>query len=160
MRRRHPVTRRVRLVRGMSAIVTLLAACSAENRGEVRDPNRGQFPGGISDDVSFPTSNLISAAPSPVSPPDGARYDHFPRHTVVVWTHVPGATSYLVEIQFCPSTGCSDSTATRLGRATAYGNAFGFDFVGSQPGRWRVQGIDSSGAVGPLSAWSGFTYQR
>jgi hypothetical protein len=38
------------------------------------------------------------------------------------------------------------------------GTSWTFDFVGAQPGRWRVWAISSTGSPGPKSGWWTFTY--
>jgi hypothetical protein len=35
-----------------------------------------------------------------------------------------------------------------------------FDFVGAQPGRWRVSAVDDSGREGPKSDWWTFRYTK
>ena len=37
-------------------------------------------------------------------------------------------------------------------------NSYTFDFVGAQPGRWRVWAVDVNGQKGPKSDWWGFSY--
>ncbi len=37
---------------------------------------------------------------------------------------------------------------------------FTFDFVGAQPGRWRVWAIDADGKKGPPSPWREFRYAK
>ena len=35
-----------------------------------------------------------------------------------------------------------------------------FDFLGAQPGRWRVWAVDASGIEGPKSGWGTFSYTK
>jgi hypothetical protein len=106
--------------------------------------------------------------PAPVqsSPADGVVFDIYPRKTEIEWAPVEGAASYSVEIDYCkpdrqrrpcftahplllrgnpPMTGIS---------ATSYE----FDFVGAQPGRWRVWAVDKDGREGFKSPWRTFVY--
>jgi hypothetical protein len=140
--------------------LVLLIACTPT--GEVNDSGSAPlgFPGAVSDEVRHPSSTRITVAPIPASPPEGAAFDHFPRFTVLTWNDVAPARSYLVEVEYCRQGGCVDSTALRLGRAEARGNAYAFDFVGAQPGRWRVRALDSTGAAGPPSSWMSFIHKR
>jgi hypothetical protein len=80
---------------------------------------------------------------------------------------VPGDTAYLqygVEIDCyhcCESNRwCTDVGETwRVEQVS--GTSYTFDYVGAQPGRWRVWAIDTStGAQSPKSGWWEFEYLR
>jgi TonB family protein len=121
------------------------------------------------DAVSLPelsTPAIVSAsaltAPKPTAPADGAALHGFPRTTTLQWTTVPNAVSYGVEIdcfhcckanQWCTDIGGASRIERNLRQPV-----FTFDFVGDQPGRWRVWAIDQFSREGPKSAWSNFTY--
>jgi hypothetical protein len=38
------------------------------------------------------------------------------------------------------------------------GSEFRLNFIGAQPGRWRVRGLDARGVAGPASPWRTFRY--
>jgi peroxiredoxin len=103
------------------------------------------------------------SAPVQVSPPDGATFDVSPRTTKLVWGAVPGALNYAVEIDclYCCSRTqwCSDIGALDVRRNIPQ-TEYTFDFVGAQPGRWRVWAIDATGQEGPKSPWWGFTHKK
>jgi hypothetical protein len=123
---------------------------------------------GSSIDVPFgavATRTVSMAAEPPLTPPiaispaDGQRYARFPRTTTLSWQGVPGATSYRVEIDYSwPSAG-QPAWSPQV-RDQTEATAYTFDFVGSQPGRWRITALDSTGAraESPPSAWRGFDY--
>jgi hypothetical protein len=144
----------------IASLFALLPACSSP---AADSPDTGsaeaRFPNPILDDSARAQSTAVSA-PVPMSPPDSATFEYFPRHTVLSWSDVPRARSYIVEVQICSATACNDSVARPLGKARAFGNAYAFDFVGANAGRWRVQAVDSAGAVSPPSAWSHFAHRR
>jgi len=103
----------------------------------------------------FPQTTLV--APQPLTPPDGTTLSEFPRRTKVTWEPVPGAAAYKVEVeyqepdmQWHPNGSVAKSTVTE----------HEFDFVGAQPGRWRVWAEDSSGGEGPKSEWRTFRYSK
>ena len=106
-------------------------------------------------------------APPPLSPVNGAEFDHFPRVTKFEWSAVPGAASYAVEMDFCDGLvrkECSDPSPLE-GRALPptsgiEGTSYQFSFVGAQPGRWRVWALDAHGWSGTKSEWSWFVYRR
>jgi peroxiredoxin/outer membrane lipoprotein-sorting protein len=99
-------------------------------------------------------------APKLVSPENLSHFDHYPRTTVLVWEAVPGAAGYRVETDY----GYSNKWASE-DRGDAYTvdvttTTYTFDFVGAQPGRWRVWAFDASGREGVKSAWREFVYSR
>jgi hypothetical protein len=98
-------------------------------------------------------------APVPTEPPDGQRYSHFPRTTTLAWQPVAGATTYRVEVDYAWQSGGQVVWAPQL-TVDSSAPTLTFDFVGSQPGRWRVAALDRSGAREPSasSAWRGFDY--
>ena len=116
----------------------------------------------VAPDVGKPAATVQQAdrsnlsAPQPLSPPDGARLNSFPRKTVLQWSAVSGAVGYLVQVQYhdrTSPTGWRPFAFRRVSEST-----FEFNFVGSQPGRWRVWAIDQSGLVGPSTSWINFDY--
>ena len=108
-------------------------------------------------------------APVQLSPKPDAEFNHYPRSTKLEWEAVEGASSYTVEVDFChgirtgkpdcinpqPHTMKGNPETTRI-TSTSYE----FDFVGAQPGRWRVWAIDKEGREGFKSEWRKFFYQR
>jgi hypothetical protein len=61
---------------------------------------------------------------------------------------VPGASFYKVEIQFQSGSNWSPLGPVKSTRTITHT----FDFVGAQPGRWRVWAVDGEGKEGPKSA--------
>ncbi|MER2622694.1 MAG: PASTA domain-containing protein, partial [Accumulibacter sp.] len=102
-------------------------------------------------------------APQQLAPPDGSIFDNYPRTTTVQWQPVPLAESYNVEVDCydCCRTGawCTDIGATWVIYTGIRSGSFTFDFVGAQPGRWRVWAV-ASGVDGPKSGWWTFYYTR
>ena len=106
----------------------------------------------------------LGCFPSPpiqVSPPDGSVFDHYPRTTTLEWRPLFGAVGYRVEVDcfHCCEYGewCTDIGITWMEDYVA-GTTYTFDFVGAQPGRWRVSGIDATGLEGQRSGWWEFEY--
>ncbi|MBW2039980.1 MAG: hypothetical protein JRI46_10405 [Deltaproteobacteria bacterium] len=104
------------------------------------------------------------SAPRQISPANGAVFTHFPRTTTLRWSAVPGAASYTVEIdcynccqanKWCTDVGRTWKVVTNL-TTTSYT----FDFVGAQPGRWRVWAVGAGGQKGPKTGWWEFRYTR
>lgn len=89
------------------------------------------------------TTGLTLPTPRLVSPPEDAQFYNFPRTTTLAWEQVLGATGYNVEIQFESGDVWSSSDVVPVtGLVTT---SYTFDFIGAQPGRWRVT------ATGPAS---------
>lgn len=104
---------------------------------------------------------LSNAAPKLTAPPEGAVFDHFPRKTTLVWARVSGATSYLVQVDFREPKGWNSELYGRdLPAFETTDPVYDFNFVGAQPGRWRVWAKFADGSEGPKSEWRGFRYTR
>jgi hypothetical protein len=115
-----------------------------------------------------PLTNL--PAPVLLSPADRIEISTYPRHTRLEWQPVEGAAYYLVEIDVCdgrdyalrecvkPSGPLSSNG--RLGLVKVQDTSYEFDFVGRQPGRWRVWAIDGKGEEGFKSPWRIFFYLK
>jgi len=118
-----------------------------------------QLPGS----VTFTATGIIASTPSLVSPENLSVFDFFPRTTPLSWTAVPDAVSYEIDRAWCESWQDPDypttcSVWTNYPIASVQGTTFSFDFVGAQPGRWRVRAIYPSGGQGPWSAYNYFRY--
>ena len=107
---------------------------------------------------------VVIFAPTQLSPADGSVFDHYPRTTTLKWTAVPGATSYTVEIDcyHCCQSGkwCTDVGKTYNLVPDIKATSYTFDFVGAQPGRWRVWAVDAIGQESPKTGWWEFRYTR
>jgi len=117
-----------------------------------------QLPGS----VTFTATGIVASTPSLISPENLSLFDFFPRTTPLSWSAVPGAVSYQVDRSFCESWTLPDypttcTVWTNYPITGAEGTSFTFDFVGAQPGRWRVRAVFPSGVLGP---WSDYRYFR
>jgi tetratricopeptide (TPR) repeat protein/thiol-disulfide isomerase/thioredoxin len=100
-------------------------------------------------------------APRLLSPPPGAVFEHFPRETTLVWSEVPGAVSYVAEWDYKGADAwASQQRGTQGVLIQATQPVATFQFIGAQPGRWRVWAIDAAGQPGPKSDWREFSYTR
>lgn len=99
--------------------------------------------------------NVVLHNPSQLSPTSGTVFNKFPRHTVLRWSKVDGAASYMVEVEYNDSK-WEPLVSTSTGKATIYK----FDFVGKQSGRWRVWAVGPDGNESKKSAWWGFKYTK
>lgn len=109
------------------------------------------------------------AAPAQLSPADGAVFEHFPRATKLEWSPVEGAVSYAVEVDYCrggerSARECVDPQPHRLKsdppQSGIAGTTYELNFVGAQPGRWRVWAVDAEGREGFKSPWRTFFYLK
>jgi hypothetical protein len=114
----------------------------------------------VFDDLRFEPA--LMPAPVQTSPADGTVFSHFPRATTLTWNAVPGAASYVVEIDcfHCTQAGqwSSDVGPPWIIVPGLTTNSYTFDFVGAQPGRWRVWAVDANGVKGQVSGWFEFSY--
>lgn len=106
----------------------------------------------------------VLAAPVLLSPKCGSVFSIFPRTTHLQWEAVPGATSYTVEIDCfdCCVDGkwCTDVGRTWLVVPNIRTLSYTFDFVGAQPGRWRVWAAGGGRLEGFKSGWCEFRYTK
>lgn len=104
------------------------------------------------------------SAPRQLSPANGAVFHHYPRTTTLRWSAVPGAAKYTVEID-CYHCCQSNKWCTDVGRThklvpNVRATTYTFNFVGAQPGRWRVWAMDTADREGRKSGWREFRYTR
>jgi hypothetical protein len=97
--------------------------------------------------------DLTEGPPKLISPANGTSFNNYPRTTTLRWEAVPGVSGYRVEVQY--QSGVSWYTWRNV---TVTGTSYTFNFVGAQPGRWRVTAISGGGVQGPPSGWWGFRY--
>ncbi len=109
-------------------------------------------------------SSVTLSAPRQISPGNGKSFDVYPRTTELRWARVGGAASYTVEIDclHCCQSGrwCSDVSKPWKLAADLSSTRYRFNFVGAQPGRWRVWAVDRQGNAGRKSSWWEFKYTR
>jgi hypothetical protein len=106
-------------------------------------------------------------APVQLNPADNAVFDYYPRKTKIEWKPVKGAVSYAVEVDYCkgvrpgnPECVNPQPLAVLTNPPTTGLNltSYEFEFVGAQPGRWRVWAVDAEGREGFKSPWRKFRY--
>ncbi len=107
-------------------------------------------------------------APAQLAPAENEKFVHFPRTTTLKWDKVDGAVSYEVEVDYCLNSQvlaeCLSPTPLVFSFDSAKpsspitGTMYTFDFIGTQPGRWRVWAVDEIGRRGFKSPWRMFFY--
>lgn len=107
-------------------------------------------------------------APTQLSPANDAVFDRYPRITKLGWAPVEGAVSYRVEVEYCDGTtlknrrGCVNPQPLAMKNnpptSGIINTTYEFDFVGANPGRWRVLAVDKEGREGFASPWRRFVY--
>jgi hypothetical protein len=112
------------------------------------------------------TSNTVEIPPLQLTPAANGVFEFTEgagRPTHLSWQPVQGAITYEIERAYCeswtmPNFGSSCTLWTEYEAATSETTSFDFNFVGAQPGRWRVRASFPGGAVGPWSAYRYFLY--
>lgn len=99
-------------------------------------------------------------APKQLSPVSGSQFQHYPRKTTLRWTAVSDAKNYTVDVQYCQPKGCADTAKPWRRKSGIRDTRFSFNFVGAQPGRWRVWAVNASGKAGTPSPWWEFRYTK
>jgi hypothetical protein len=107
-------------------------------------------------------------APEQIAPADGTVFSHYPRTTTLEWAPVRGAASYTVEVELFNVCGgaprCPETSPHQLNgdppQSGLEATRYEFNFIGAQPGRWRVRAVGPDGRAGANSPWSTFVYKR
>ena len=108
-------------------------------------------------------------APNQLFPGSRTVFNHYPRQTTLKWSPVEGAVSYSVEVDYCEGgqknqTICVNPQPLRITNnpptSGIVSTNYEFEFVGAQPGRWRVWALDKEGREGFKSPWRLFVYLR
>jgi hypothetical protein len=95
------------------------------------------------------------AAPELVAPIPGAKLNNFPRKTIFEWKHVEGASKYEIVVEY------NDGKWHLQKNAITNVPSYTLDFVGKQPGRWRVRSFSkATGKPGAFGEWREFTYLK
>lgn len=100
------------------------------------------------------------APPKLVSPPDRAVFDVYPRHAALEWEPSPGADSYVVETDYRYNGVWIAEAHKNPSGFLVQDTQFSFNFVGAQPGRWRVWPVNAKDQRGTPSEWRTFRYLR
>ena len=98
--------------------------------------------------------------PRQISPAPGSVFNRFPRRTTLRWSPVNGAQSYCVEIDYYDFNWLTEQGKTYLVITNLTATSYTFNFVGAQPGRWRVWAVGPGGQESPKSNWWEFKYTR
>jgi WD40 repeat protein len=124
-------------------------------------PNLPATPGTSSDIQPEPAQAQLANAPTQQSPADGTMFHHYPRTATLRWAAVPGAQTYTVQVEFNGSRDVQ-SSSWRIWELTPHltTTAYTFDFIGAQPGRWRIWVVDAAGRASLKSDWWTFTFTR
>jgi hypothetical protein len=101
-------------------------------------------------------------APRQLSPPDGTVFSHFPRTTTMEWSGADCAVSYVLELDCfhcCQANAwCTDVGRTWSVTGDITATSHTINFVGAQPGRWRVWSVDRYGRESAKTGWWEFRY--
>jgi methionine-rich copper-binding protein CopC len=106
------------------------------------------------------TGKIALPAPTLISPENGAQINDYPRNITLTWSAVPGARKYLVEIMACSSTNpenCFSHPMLEKNTRESLKNSYSFEFIGMQPGKWRVFPMTADNQMGTPSEWWTFT---
>jgi hypothetical protein len=131
----------------------------AERNGVWTDPSPPQ----IFDVEPVNTDCAALGAPTQLSPPSGSVFDVFPRTATFTWQGVSQAASYNFYMEACAAgdTACVGATITYPAVRGLTTPTYSIsNFVGAQPGRWRVTATNASGVEGQTSPWWTFRFTR
>ena len=132
-------------------LVLTLLLCACHNQQRVK--------------IVVPPVPILKPLPAPalISPADNAAFHAYPRLLTMRWMDVPGAATYHVEVD-CYGCCATHQFCFDVGKPTSISHVNGLlythEFVGDQPGRWRVWAVDNNGIAGAKSEWRTFSFGR
>ncbi len=107
--------------------------------------------------------------PAQLSPAEGAVFSQSDRSTTLKWSAVPGARYYGIETDCGESNrgstaiswGSEHGLGSPCSQSFMYGpTTYTFNFIGAQPGRWRVWAVGQFGQKSPKTPWRQFRHTR
>lgn len=102
---------------------------------------------------------FLESTPRLEAPADATVFNIFPRDMLLHWAPLSNAVSYIVDIEMFDSS-VSAWLPEGDGSSSVSGTSYAFSFVGAQPGRWRVRGVDRLGNQSAFSEWRTFEHRR
>ncbi len=84
------------------------------------------------------------ATPILTNPANNEVFGHYPRALTLSWKMVPAATGYKLEIAYCDATRTTCTNYPSITISDPLQSDYTFNFVGAQPGKWRVTTLGGS----------------
>jgi hypothetical protein len=101
------------------------------------------------------------ATPIQTNPANNEIFGHYPRALTLSWKMVPAAAGYNLEIAYCDSTRTTCVSYPIVTITDPLQSDYTFEFVGAQPGEWRVTTLAGTGyRNSTASAWHWFTFTQ
>ena len=101
------------------------------------------------------------ATPIQTNPVNNEIFGHYPRTITLSWKMVPAAAGYKLEYAFCDATRTTCSSYAPITISDPLKSDYTFDFVGAQPGKWRVTTLAGTGyRNSTASPWHWFTFTQ
>ena len=140
------------IVPGLAAGLFLASGCGG---GDGDDDDNTTVVTNTVNNTTVVTNDVPTELPAPglVSPASGTTFNHCPRSVTLVWAPVAGADKYVLERQYQSLGNWTSYPAVEVNATT-----YSFNFIGAQPGRWRVRAKTNSGTEGAWSDWSTFNF--
>ena len=101
----------------------------------------------------FRPAGFSGEIPRLLNPANGSSFSHFPRGLNLIWEPVPEAVSYVIEIEAQDLRHGDWFPQPGYGRIPTTETEITGEFIGAQPGRWRVTAIDAKGTRSRASEW-------
>jgi hypothetical protein len=101
------------------------------------------------------------ATPIQTNPANNEIFGHYPRALTLSWKMVPAAAGYNLEIAYCDSTRTTCVSYPIVTITDPLQSDYTFNFVGAQPGKWRVTTLAGTGyRNSTATAWHWFTFTQ
>jgi len=101
------------------------------------------------------------ATPVLTNPANNQIFGHYPRTLTLSWKMAPAAAGYKLEIAFCDANRVTCSNYPPVTITDPLRSDYTFNFVGAQPGKWRVTTLGGSlYGDSAASAWRWFSFTQ
>ena len=96
-----------------------------------------------------------------ITPENGESFKIFPRKLNLKWNELKNAKRYIVEVQYKDiEKNQWFNLPNEMGHFSTEKTESEIEFIGAQPGRWRVYAIDEKGEESKISEWKQFFFQN
>ena len=105
--------------------------------------------------------------PRLLSPTNGKVFNHYPRRTTLKWSRVGDKILFFKEYRYelqvdykYGKTWARNDGRVYIHKKNLKKTSYTFNFVGAQPGRWRVRAVRLDGVKCPWTPWRTFRYTK
>jgi len=107
-----------------------------------------------------PSADFAALVPTLLAPTKDTPLNYYPRLLMLRWRAEPAAAHYVVDVEIQGTATLEWVLIPNAAREAVTADSIQIEFIGANPGRWRVTAIDSMGVASRPSEWWGFVFVR